>query len=89
MSRVLTIGNNKSYLDWEKELHPKKDAEFEEYKKNSLGLSNKQFREFMKRWRKKNLKSTDPSGTTKHSKGDKVIGRGVVPPPDGDTNEEE
>jgi hypothetical protein len=81
---------NESFLDWEKEHHPKKRKnDLEEYKKNSLGLSNKTFKEFMKEWRKKNLKSTDPNGTTKHSKGDKVIGRGVVPPPDGDTNEEE
>ncbi|MGV9141824.1 MAG: hypothetical protein ACOC1X_02690 [Promethearchaeota archaeon] len=81
------IGITDSYLDWEKKHQPNKD-ELDKYKRNSLGISNQAFKEFLKQWKKKNLKAgTDPSGTNKHSK-DKVIGRGVVPPPDGDTREE-
>lgn len=82
------IGIPDSYLDWEKKHQPKKD-ELEKYKRNSLGISNHAFKEFIQNWKKKNLKpSTDPSGTSKNKSGEKVIGRGVVPPPDGDTSEE-
>jgi len=44
-----------SYFDWEKSFKTPKEPPKKESKKNSLGIPDKELKEFLKNWRQKNL----------------------------------
>jgi len=61
MSKALTKVS--SYFDWELKFkktsnfkhNTNSNSNFNKYKKNSLGISDKNFKDFMKKWKEKNF----------------------------------
>jgi len=71
---VIEIGE--SFFDWEKKFEKSRDHQKES--KNSLGVDSEQFKQMVKKWRKKNLSGSPPgseSKETNENNGERVIGQ--------------